>query len=50
MLGQSALETGQVFVLVSVMLLVAAAIEANITLALVQQQVGTIRAASPGIL
>jgi stage II sporulation protein M len=49
-LGQSALETGQVFVLVSLMLLVAAAIEANVTLALVQQQVGTVRAASPGIL
>jgi stage II sporulation protein M len=49
-LGRSALETGQVFVLVSLMLLVAAAIEANLTLALVQQQVGTVRAASPGIL
>lgn len=35
-LGRSALEAGQIFVLVSVMLLIAAAIEANITLALVQ--------------
>jgi stage II sporulation protein M len=49
-LGQSALEAGQVFVLVSLMLLVAAAIEANVTLALVQQQAPTVRAATPGIL
>jgi stage II sporulation protein M len=49
-LGKSALETGQVFVLVSLMLLVAAAIEANVTLALVQQQAPAVRAATPGIL
>ena len=41
-LGHSALETGQIFVLVSLMLL--AAIEANITLALVQQQAPAVRA------
>jgi hypothetical protein len=32
------------------MLLAAAAIEANLTLALVQQQVPAVRAATPGIL
>jgi stage II sporulation protein M len=36
-LGRSALEAGQIFVLVSVLLIIAAAIEANLTLALVQQ-------------
>jgi stage II sporulation protein M len=36
-LGQSALEAGQIFVLVSVMLVVAAAIEGNVTLSLVKQ-------------
>ena len=46
-LGHSALETGQVFVLVSLMLLAAAAIEANVTLALVQQQAPAVRAADP---
>ncbi|HEX2517529.1 MAG TPA: stage II sporulation protein M [Chloroflexota bacterium] len=49
-LGHSALETGQIFVLVSLMLLAAAAIEANVTLALVQQQAPAVRAATPGIL
>jgi stage II sporulation protein M len=36
-LGRSALEAGQIFVLVSVLLIIAAAIEANVTLALVQR-------------
>jgi stage II sporulation protein M len=36
-LGHTALEAGQIFVLVSVLLIVAAAIEANVTLTLVQQ-------------
>ncbi len=44
-LGRSALEAGQIFVLVSLLLLVAAAIEANVTLALVQSA-----RTSPGIL
>jgi stage II sporulation protein M len=46
-LGRSALEAGQIFVLVSVLLIVAAAIEANVTLALVQ---GARQAAASGAL
>jgi len=46
-LGRTALEAGQIFVLVSVLLIVAAAIEANVTLALVQ---GTRQAALSGPL
>jgi stage II sporulation protein M len=44
-LGQSALEAAQIFVLVAVLLIVAAAIEANVTLALVKGA-----QSAPGIL
>jgi stage II sporulation protein M len=44
-LGRSALEAGQIFVLVSVLLIIAAAIEANVTLAIVQQSRPTALAA-----